>query len=329
VEDRPSILVGRRDGRVVALAALGRRTRWRFRCMPTRALFLNETGNPQYDTLTVEYNGILAERGQRTAVLAQALRYLRDRVGGWDELTLGGVAQADLDFAASAGLRLHLLAHQPCDFVDLAAVRVSGGDYLGRLSRNSRYQIRRALRLYEARGPVTAVAARDAAEAQRFLIELKALHQAYWTARGRPGAFANGYFETFHLALIHARFAHGEIELLRIDVAGQPIGYLYNFVHDGHVYSYQSGFRYEADPALKPGLVSHYLAIEGHLAAGAAVYDFMAGANQYKRSLGTDRTTMLWASARRDRMRFRIEDRLRAAKHFVEMLAARGAQDAT
>jgi len=327
--DRPSILVGRSDDRVVALAVLGRHTRRRLGCLVARGLFLNETGDPRYDTLTVEYNGILAERGLGPMVTIQALRYLQDQVGGWDELCLGGVAQAGLDLAASVGLRPHIFALQPCDYVDLAAVRVAGGDYLARLSRNSRYQIRRALRLYEARGPLNAIAARSVEEALRFLAELKALHQANWIGRGNPGAFANPYFETFHQALVRDRFPHGEIELLRIEVAGQAVGYLYNFVHAAHVYSYQSGFRYEDDPAVKPGLVSHYLAIERHLTAGAAIYDFMAGATRHKQSLGTDRTMMLWATARRDRLRFRIEDALRALKHRVEAIVAHRAPGAT
>lgn len=323
LEERPSILVGRCGDRVVALAALGRRTRWRFRCMPSRALFLNETGDPRYDALTIEYNGILAEHGLRAMVLTQALRFLQDRDRGWDELLLSGVTQGDLDSAASVGLRIHLMARQPCDYIDLGGVRAKGADYLGGLSRNSRYQIRRALRLYNERGQLVVTAAQTAEEARSFLIALKELHQANWNERGQPGAFANPYFETFHLALIRDRFAHGEIELLRIGVAGVPIGYLYNFMYAGHVYSYQSGFRYEANPAVKPGLVSHYLAIERHLAAGATVYDFMAGANQYKQSLSTDRAVMLWASARRDRLRFRLEESLRAVKHFVELRVAR------
>jgi len=100
-------------------------------------------------------------------------------------------------------------------------------------------------------------------------------------------------------------------------------------VHAARVYSYQSGFRYENDPAVKPGLVSHYLAIERHLTAGAAIYDFMAGATRHKQSLGTDRTMMLWATARRDRLRFRIEDALRALKHRVEAIVAHRAPGAT
>ena len=63
--------------------------------------------------------------------------------------------------------------------------------------------------------------------------------------------------------------------MLRITAGGRIIGYLYNFVHAGHVYNYQSGFAYEDDPVVKPGFVSHYLAIE-HYLAGTATIDLIS-----------------------------------------------------
>ena len=121
-------------------------------------------------------------------------------------------------------------------------------------------------------------------------------------------------FEDFHRTLIRDRFAAGEIQLLRVAAGGAPIGYLYNFVHDGHVYAYQSGFRYDDDPKLKPGLVTHAMAIEHNLRAGARVYDFMAGEGQHKASLGTGSSELFWLVLQRDRLRFRVEDGLRKVK---------------
>ena len=57
-------------------------------------------------------------------------------------------------------------------------------------------------------------------------------------------------------------------------------------VYRRQVYAYQSGFLFEADAKLKPGLVSHVLCIEDHLQNGMALYDFMAGDARYKSSLG-------------------------------------------
>jgi CelD/BcsL family acetyltransferase involved in cellulose biosynthesis len=151
---------------------------------------------------------------------------------------------------------------------------------------------------------------------------MKALHQAYWKRRGEPGAFANPVFEGFHRAFIASRFPAGEIEMLRIAVDGAPIGYLYNIVYRKHVYSYQSGFAYEQDGAMKPGLVSHYLAIERSLSEGAEIYDFMAGGGQHKRSLGTACRDMVWLRAARPRLKFRAEAVLRTLKQRLSRSSA-------
>ena len=80
----------------------------------------------------------------------------------------------------------------------------------------------------------------------------------------------------------------GEAELLRIDGAAAPIGYLYNFRLGGRVLAYQSGFDYAgAGRHGKPGLTCHHAAIRQAAAEGARVYDFLAGADRYKTSLAT------------------------------------------
>jgi CelD/BcsL family acetyltransferase involved in cellulose biosynthesis len=113
---------------------------------------------------------------------------------------------------------------------------------------------------------------------------------------------------------VAARFGAGEIQLLRLRAGGQrEVGYLYNFVRRGVVHAYQSGFRYNPDPRLKPGLVSHALAIEHNLATGARLYEFMAGASRYKASLGTLSGEMAWLVLQRDRLALRAEAALRAA----------------
>jgi len=301
------------------LAVICRHRRRRHGWLVSDGLFLNETGDPALDALTIEFNGVLAVKGVESRAAAAAIRHLTSAVDGWDELYLSGIVCApDRDYVAltsGIGLTPHLLSEQPCDYVDLDTVRSGGGDYLSGLSKNTRYQIRRSLRRYEERGALTIRVAASLEEAMTFFSRMKALHQAYWLGRGEPGAFANPMFEDFHRAYIAGRFSSGEIHLVRIAAGDDDIGFLYNILHDGHIYSYQSGFVYEADAAVKPGLVSHYLAICDAEARGVRIYDFMAGAGQHKMSLGTHRREMVWLAARRPRLRFRLENSLRDIKH--------------
>ncbi len=310
----------RQGGRVVGLAAFGAATVRRRGLIVSRGLYLNETGRKQHDALAVEINGILCEPDQADAVTVAALDTLVRREE-WDELHLSGIASnsAERDWAAPAarlGLTLREAARRPCPYVDLAALRGGGGDYLERLSRNTRSQIRRAMRRYEqTQGSIALTVARDAAEARAWLDELAALHQTTWTRRGQPGAFANPFFAAVHDRLVERATPAGAVELVRVTAGAAPIGILYNFLWRGHVCNYQSGFDYAADAALKPGLVSHAVAIRQYATRGFDVYDFLAGADRYKASLCTGVRDLVWLVARRKRLKYMIEDSLRTARN--------------
>ena len=325
---RPHLLVARAGGEVVGLGILCHHVVTRHGWLRSRAAFLHETGNPDLDCLTVEHNGFLVDR-TRGPEIERAMLQTLVTGGDWEELMLSGVDPRYADVARDARLDVFERAVQPSPYVDLDAVRAGGKGYLGQVSSNTRQQIRRALKLYGETGPLRAVEPADLAEALRFFGALKTLHQQVWTGRGRSGAFAMPFFERFHEALIRARFAHGEIQLLRIEAGDTPLGYLYSMVRDGHVYFYQSGLSYSDDPKLKPGHVCHHLAIERNLAGGARVYDFLAGDSQYKRSLGTHSKPLVWLSARRPRLKFRLENMLRQAKRKLARAGAAGDRAST
>ena len=111
----------------------------------------------------------------------------------------------------------------------------------------------------------------------------------------------------FHRRLIEREFGRGAVQLLRVRNAQDAVGYLYNFVRDGHVYAYQSGFNYSDDPKRKPGLVTHALAVRVGSELGFSRYDFLAGDSQYKRSLATDEDQMVWLCLQNPRLRFSVE----------------------
>lgn len=315
---KPRVLRVTEGGRLVGLGILMFHGGSRHRIMPVGRLLLNETGDPYHDRLTLEYSGILCHPAARAAVTEAALRWLLTHDKSWSEFCLSGLLPESLAEVSAVATRLGLLSWttdlKPCDYVDLDAVRQKEGDYISQLSRNTRQQLRRALRLYEAEGPLSLSAPGNLQEAHRFFDELAELHQIYWTARGESGSFSNAYFSQFHRALIDASFADGRIQLLRASAGDQPVGYLYNFLHNGYVYGYQSGFRYDEDPKRKPGLVTHYLAIEENLSHGAKVYDFMAGQGQHKRSLSNATQDMTWLVLQRDLLKNRLEQRLRRIK---------------
>lgn len=281
--DDPVLLRARVGGRVVGLA-LFNRSRGR--------LVLGASGDARRDAPHVEHNGPLlaadAPPGTAAALLQAAWRQ-----PGARRLVLPGVPPELVAAAGGAELRRQ---DEKVPLLRLDAVRAAGGDHLALAGPNTRAQIRRSLRRYAARGEVRLDAATTEAEALAWFDALVALHGSDWQRRGKPGAFADPSMLRFHRTLIARAMPRGEVELLRLSVGGQALGYLYNFRLGGQVLAYQSGFdRDDGGKQDKPGLVSHHLAIQRAVAAGDAVYDFLAGAARYKASLATEEGSLAWA----------------------------------
>ena len=316
-EIKPALLVAEASGKLQGLATLTRCRTTRHHVIESNALHLNETGRPMFDCLTIEHNGILCSDAFKHTILQQAAQFIGQTVQDCDEISLGGIDAALLSPLAPDGLHCRVISTKPAPFADLSRLPDGANSYRESLSKNSRQQINRAIRLMEADGAVTLEEARNVSEARRFFGEMKQLHQEYWTARGLPGSFANPYFEQFHSQLIANRFDQGEIQLLRLTTGKHLVGVLYNFCYRGTVYAYQSGFKYENDNRVKPGLVMHCLAIELNRKRGIERYDFLAGDGQHKRSLSNDACELRWVCLQKPRLLFRLERVLRAAKQYV------------
>ena len=288
----PWLLTARRGGRVVVMGLLNRAPAGRLR---PPALFLGESGDAARDSIFIEHNGLLidgAEDGELGSACWQAL--VRHSVLGKCRWRASGLAP-DAASAIEAMRSVRALARRPAPCRDLTT---TGGSVLDGLSTNTRQQLRRSLRAWEEVGPLRLTVAK-ADDADAVLDGLKGLHQAYWTGRGKPGAFAEPFFERFHRALIRRAAPWQSADLIRVSAGDRVVGYLYNLVHAGWVAAYQSGFDYGPDAdRLRPGLVCHLLAMEHYAKAGRRLYDFLGGEARYKRSLANGETELLWLEAK-------------------------------
>ena len=299
----PLLVQARENGVTVALGLFNRRRRF-----GRSLLLLTESGLARHDAVFVEHNGLLVEGGRDDALLRGCLAQVVNRGGSCSlrgtagNVVLSGVPEPYVAAAGDGARHVKIRAVTPAPFIDLTRIRATGETYLAQLGSNTRYQLRRSRRRYEAAGPLALYRAASVEEAHDFLSRLAALHQRHWRTRGKPGAFANPAFEQFHRTLIARAFPCGAIDLLRISCAERPVGYLYNFRYRGTVYAYQSGFDYaQAERHQRPGLSCHHLAIEKYLAEGAARYDFLAGDDRYKSSLATGAVSLYWLELRRQR----------------------------
>jgi CelD/BcsL family acetyltransferase involved in cellulose biosynthesis len=292
---------------------LGRENVVNQRLFRSKAYLLNQTGKWAYDRLYIEHNQVFRS-GACTASLQQIIELLPS---DWEEFYLSALAPASFpaNDLSQIGPPYELIIAKeiPSPYVDLELVRKRSGDYFALLGSNARSQIRRAYRLYEARGAIVREVARDLPGALAIYDELMALHTASWRKRKKAGAFATAYFRDFHRKLIEKRHAAGEVQLIRIRCGEATIGCVYNFVYRGTVYFYQSGLVDESDNRLKPGYVCHAEAIQFSAASGLAVYDFLAGVEDYKERLSTHKRTLVWARVQKPRVKFKLERLARRA----------------
>ena len=314
---RPNLLRAAVRGQTIGLALLGAGvTRRRRGLIRSRALYLNETGDPRFDSITIEHNGILAPAGQEAAVFGSAIAWFADLGDMADEFYISGSLLRLSETTVEGQGLTRRETGVPSYSLDLGLLSSSGGEPYPVLSANARQQLRRARRHFESYGPLQLSAATTTDEALAFFAELKALHSASWERRGRRHAFSGEFFEPFHRLLIQRNFAAGGTQLLKASAGGRAIGYLYNFRLRDRIYAYQSGFA-DADRRERPGIVTHALAIRHAFQSGARIYDFMAGRNRLKESFSTHCEPMLWQVVQQPRLTFRLEHLIRRFKHAI------------
>jgi hypothetical protein len=273
---------------------------------PWQTVFrLHDTGVQVTDGLYIEYNGIACHQTHATETLSAFVHELQG-IARQSRRLLPWPAHLEIS-AASPGFTALMLSGFPetevvrkeaSPFVALESLRRSGTSYLDGLSANARQQLRRARRSFEKLGPLRLEPATSVSEAEQYLAALKPLHVARWRARSKPSGFDNPAFEPMLRELIRSGVPSRSVEVLRVVAGPRPLGYLVNFISQGQHLNYTSGFDYDAFPGLKPGLVSHLLAIEDADARGATHYKFLAGATRYKTSLSTDSEELAWLRLR-------------------------------
>jgi CelD/BcsL family acetyltransferase involved in cellulose biosynthesis len=222
------------------------------------------------------------------------------------------LAAAIVDIAPGAAIT----RRDRCDYLDLRQLQPADTPLdaiLAALSRNTRQQARRALRLAERAGPLTLTRATSPGQAEAFLAELMRLHGEAWQARkGKAGAFATPFMREFIAALVAAGVRAGTVDVVKVADPERTIGVLLNFVHRGGAYAYQSGFAYSADNRDKPGLVCHLLAAADAHSRGLSGYHFMGGESRYKSSLSNAVETLSWIETHRSAVVARTEYAARA-----------------
>lgn len=258
--------------------------------IPYRRLELLASGEPEVDEICSEYLGIIAERGEESAVVSSLASALSTGwLGDWDEIVFPAMAgDGPIPELLTRALERERLATRMessggCPYITLPA---SWEDYIAALPASGRYVVTRSLRDFAkwADGTAELFEARTPEEFSRGKDILKSLHAERW---GSKNVFRSSRFAEFHDSVMETLRRENALELLWLTVRREPVAAFYNIVWKGKVYFYQCGRRLDVPRNVRPGIVLHAHAIRRAIEAGRQEYDFLAGASRYKTQLST------------------------------------------
>ena len=243
-----------------------------------------------------DYLSVLCEPGMEEPVGAALGRWLtgvdtrptgpgqEENPDRWDLVELVGV---DAEEAAvghlaerleACGNRVHRRAGPNCWRIELPA---SWEEYLARLSKDHRKQIRRSERGILGSDRIVARRVEQLEDLPRAQDVLVDLHQRRRLSLGEPGCFASRRFADFHREVMPDLLRSGQLLLDWLELDGRPIAVEYRLAGGGVVYAYQSG----VDPdALEhsPGRLSHVNVLRQAIEQGYRAFDFLRGDEPYK-----------------------------------------------
>ena len=288
---QPRVVVIESKREVLGIFPLLRRWVRRAGVVPVATLEWMGSGEPPEDEIFSEYLGPVAAEGHERDVAYRFVRALcSGDLGRWDELLLPAMNEADpmvtlLREALSArGAKVDVRRTHDCPYVVLPS---SWDAYMARLDSHDRRLIRRTLRDLDAWAkpgrPVLRVA-EDEAGMRRGWEILKGLHAERW---GGKGVFESAPYCRFHEAVMPEmlRGSGGKLELMWLEIQGEPVAAAYDIVFRGNVQFYQSGRKMDVPRGVRPGAALQVLALQRAIESGYRSYDFGAQASLYKQQL--------------------------------------------
>ena len=158
----------------------------------------------------------------------------------------------------------------------------SWDDYLNILSGKERHEIRRKLRrLYEA-GQISYRLVDDAFSVKK---EMETFLDLFRSNRSDKAEFMNDRMVSFFRGLAEALAEAQIVKLFFLDLDGKPIAATMCFNYHSTMYLYNNGYD-ERFGWLSAGLLGKVLSIKESIQSGHKTYDFLKGAEAYKKRLG-------------------------------------------
>ncbi len=262
--------------------------------LPVKSFHIGTNGEPYKDQVQMINNQVLTTSEARSAFY-EALIHVLTRNFPWDEIVFDDYNSSDANVIHDLLEKREYnftVAPKTCKYFDLSIPRAKEKDILANLSSDTRYWIRRSMKILG--NDFTVEWADNVDQAFDIFNEMAVLFQEKWTRQGQRGIFASKRYVSFHQTLIAKLLSQNRIILFRVSSKEYgTIGCLYMFVDNGVAYGYQLGLRDfsqmnfgDINPnRIKGGFILHTLCMQECLNRGLRAYNFSTGDYSYKKEL--------------------------------------------
>ena len=236
-----------------------------------------------------DYQDAILAPGHEVAAMETVLAYLSKI--GIDRLDLrtlrpDAAALKALTFVEDAGgIRI---SRQPADVTFETGLPGAWDDYLMQLDGKQRHEVRRKLRRLEAHGAYDFHMAASGPDLDGSVEQFLRL---FHLNRKDKSRFMDDTMVGYFQALIKRLARHDLLRLFILDVAGEPAAAVLCFDYNGTRYLYNSSYD-AAFQDLSVGILSKVLSIREAVHSGCHTYDFLKGAEVYKRRIGGQETPL-------------------------------------
>jgi len=166
-------------------------------------------------------------------------------------------------------------------------------EYLASRSKNTRKKIGETRRWLVKQPESVRLALADTEEASLHALEsLERFHQERWAAKGYPGAFADPRVVRFHDAEVRAALTSGNLRMYTLSDGDEILAVSYNYRIGATAQAYLTSFDSNWSKA-SPGVLLRAFVIEQSIAEGATLFDWLEGAESYKKAWCTHELTDL------------------------------------
>ena len=230
-----------------------------------------------------DYQDAILAPGHEAAATQEVLAYLSKM--GIDRLDLQTLrpdaailkALTSLEDAGAIGI-----TRQPADVTFETGLPQTWDAYLMQLNGKQRHEVRRKLRRLEAHGAYDFHMAASGPELDGAVEQFLRL---FHLNRKDKSQFMDDTMVGYFQALIQRLARHDLLRLFILDVAGEPAAGVLCFDYNGSRYLYNSGYD-AAFQDLSVGILCKVLSIRQAIQGGCHTYDFLKGAEVYKKRIG-------------------------------------------